>query len=157
MWERSLLGLCLFGDILNGEALLADDGSHKLSRHEYTQGEIELSWAWSTKVPWGPRLRGALIPGRPTSTPRAGSLVRRSSIHVHNIWHLERVVFELVFCQLLNSSGDGTRDGGAGRIMMSTLYRFCYFLSKILLSSFTMIQILNNKMPLIYLLLTVCI
>lgn len=46
----SLLGLCLFGDILDGEALLADDGSHKLSRHEHAQGEVVLSGAWSTEA-----------------------------------------------------------------------------------------------------------
>lgn len=32
--DSGLLGLCLLGDILDGEALLADDGSHILSRHD---------------------------------------------------------------------------------------------------------------------------
>lgn len=97
-WDGNSLGLCLFCDILNGQALLANDGSHKLCRHKHAQGEVGLSRPRSTKFPWGSGLRGALITGRPTSAPCAGGLVGRCSVHVHNIWHLERVVVELVSC-----------------------------------------------------------
>lgn len=100
-----LLWLRLFGDILDGVAFLADDGSHKLSRHEHAQWEVVLSGAWRSVASWWPGLRGALVPGSPTPTTRAGSLDRWSSIRVHDIWHLEGVVVELVSCQLLDGSG----------------------------------------------------
>lgn len=48
--QSILLGLRLFGDILDGEALLADDGSHELSRHEHAQGEVVLPGAQSAEA-----------------------------------------------------------------------------------------------------------
>lgn len=45
--ESSLLGLCLLGNILDGEALLADNSSHILSRHD--NAKVLLDCAWSTK------------------------------------------------------------------------------------------------------------
>lgn len=92
--DSGLLGLCLLGDIFDGEALLADDGSHILSRHDDAQ--VLLCCARSTKFSWGPGLWVTLIPWQSTSASCTGSLIGRSSVHVCNIRHLERVVVKLV-------------------------------------------------------------
>lgn len=45
--DGGLLGLRLLGDILDGEALLADDSSHVLSRHD--DAEVLLDCARSAE------------------------------------------------------------------------------------------------------------
>lgn len=45
--DGGLLGLRLLGDILDGEALLADDSSHVLGRHD--DAEVLLDCARSTE------------------------------------------------------------------------------------------------------------
>lgn len=108
MPQRHLLGLGLFGDILDGLALLADDGSNKLRRHEHAQGKVVMPGPRSAALPRGPGLGGALIPGRPAATtaaaPSAGRLVRRRRVHVRDVGHLEGVVVQLVSRELLKGS-----------------------------------------------------
>lgn len=103
--DGGLLGLRLLGDILDGEALLADDSSHVLSRHD--DAEVLLDCARSAEFSRGPGLRGTLTPRHSAAASRPGSLIGRSSVHVCNVGHLERVVVKLVSRQLLDGSGGG--------------------------------------------------
>lgn len=97
-----LLGLSLFSHILDGLTLFADDGAHKLRRHKNAQRKVVMPGAWRAAFPRGPGVGGALIPGRTATAAaaaaRAGRLVGRRRLHVHDVGHLKGVVVKLASC-----------------------------------------------------------
>lgn len=108
-WECHLysLGLALLGDVLDGQTLFANDGSHKLCGDEQSQWEVMVCVVSSLQAPHGPGVGGVRLPrpsassGRPTLGLGSRFTVVPTTLHVQNVGHTEGVIIQTVTRQLL--------------------------------------------------------
>lgn len=95
---RHVPGLGLFSDVLDGQALLSDDGTNKLGGDQDPQREINLSGL--RRAPGAV----ALFPGGVVPTLDSLRGRRRAHLFIGDVGNLEGVVLKLMPTQLLNGS-----------------------------------------------------